>query len=159
MIFNKLNFTRSETRVLLLLLVLLFAGFGLKMFVNHSSGKSNFDYQKAGRIFSKNSGMQINDTNPQNSSTIIQDDTVKTSDSKGKTKTKKGENLAEKSININTAAKELLTLLPGVGNSTADKIIEYRETQGRFKRIEDIMKVKGIGQKKFDKMKVFITVE
>ncbi|MFA7361651.1 MAG: helix-hairpin-helix domain-containing protein [Candidatus Kapaibacterium sp.] len=157
--FHKLNFTRNETRVLLLLLVLLFVGFGLKLFVNHSSGKSNFDYQKAGKIFSQNSGMQINDTNPLNSSTIVPDDTIKTTDSKGKTKTKKGENLAEKSININTAAKDQLVQLPGVGNSTADKIIEYRETHGSFKRIEDIMKIKGIGQKKFDKMKAFITVE
>lgn len=103
--------------------------------------------------------MQINDTNPLNSSTIVPDDTLKTTDSKGKTKTKKGENLAEKSININTAAKDQLVQLPGVGNSTADKIIEYRETHGSFKRIEDIMKIKGIGQKKFDKMKAFITVE
>jgi competence protein ComEA len=159
MTFNKLNFTKSEIRVLLLLLVLLFVGLGLKLFVNRSSGKSNFDYQKAGKIFTQNSGMHPNDTNPSSSSTMVMDDTLKTTDSKGKTKTKKGDNLAEKSININTASKEQLTLLPGVGNSTADKIIDYRETHGRFKRIEDIMKVKGIGQKKFDKMKVFLTVE
>lgn len=158
-IFDKLNFTRSETRVLLLLLFILFAGLGLKLFVNNSSSKSNFDYKKAEKIFSQNSSLNINDTTPQNSETIVEDDTLKTTNSKSKTKTKKGENLAEKSININTASKDQLIQLPGVGNSTADKIIEYRETHGGFKRIEDIMKIKGIGQKKFDKMKVFLTVE
>jgi competence protein ComEA len=49
--------------------------------------------------------------------------------------------------------------LPGVGESTAEKIIKYRETHNGFKKIENIMKVKGIGKKKFDKLKEYIYVE
>lgn len=62
-------------------------------------------------------------------------------------------------ININTAGKEDLMRLPGVGDATAGKIISYRESSGEFKSIEEIMNVSGIGEKKFDSMKQFIVVE
>ncbi|MCI6285061.1 helix-hairpin-helix domain-containing protein [Selenomonas sp.] len=61
-------------------------------------------------------------------------------------------------ININTADEAELDKLPGVGPSTAQKIIEYRETEGQFASPEDIMKVKGIGKAKYEKMKDRITV-
>ena len=61
-------------------------------------------------------------------------------------------------ININTAAKVQLITLKGVGDKIADRIIEYRKTQP-FKKIEDLMNVKGIGQKVFDKNKDLISVK
>lgn len=60
-------------------------------------------------------------------------------------------------ININTATKEELMKLPGVGEKTAEQIIKHREIYGKFNRIEDLMNVKGIGQKKFEKLKNYIT--
>ncbi len=60
-------------------------------------------------------------------------------------------------ININTASKEQLMTLKGVGEKIVDRIIEYRDAHP-FKTIEDLMNVKGIGQKKFDKLKELITV-
>lgn len=54
-------------------------------------------------------------------------------------------------VNINTAGKEQLMDLPRVGEKIAERIIEYREKNGKFKRPEDIMKVKGIGEKTFKK--------
>lgn len=62
-------------------------------------------------------------------------------------------------ININTASAQELEFLPRVGPATAQKIIEYREQQGPFRSIEDIMKVKGIGPKTFQDMKDNLTVE
>ncbi|MBE5828055.1 MAG: ComEA family DNA-binding protein [Butyrivibrio sp.] len=61
-------------------------------------------------------------------------------------------------ININLATKDELTLLPGIGNSTAEKIVSYREQHGSFKSIEDIMNVSGIKDKLFSKIKDHITV-
>ena len=61
-------------------------------------------------------------------------------------------------ININTASAEELKTLPGVGDVYAKKIIDYREKNGNFKSIEDIMKVSGIKDKFFDKIKDYITV-
>ena len=60
-------------------------------------------------------------------------------------------------ININTATQEQLDTLPGIGQSTALKIIEYRKENGKFKKIEDIKQVKGIGEAKFNKLKDLIT--
>ncbi|MDD6259388.1 MAG: ComEA family DNA-binding protein [Erysipelotrichaceae bacterium] len=60
-------------------------------------------------------------------------------------------------ISINTASKEELCTLPGIGKGTADKIIAYR-SEHLFQTIEDLMKVKGIGQVKFDKLKDLITL-
>ncbi len=60
-------------------------------------------------------------------------------------------------VNINTATKEELMKLPGIGEQTAERIIQHRKLYGNFKRIEDIMNVKGIGQKKFEKIKRYLT--
>jgi competence protein ComEA len=64
-----------------------------------------------------------------------------------------------KKVNINTAGESELDILEGVGPATAKAIIKYREQNGSFKSIEDIKKVKGIGDAKFDSMKDDITVE
>lgn len=64
----------------------------------------------------------------------------------------------EEKININNADVQLLMELPGIGETTARKIIEYRKN-GNFESIEDIMNVPGIGNSKFEKMKDKITVE
>lgn len=61
-------------------------------------------------------------------------------------------------VNINTAAKEELMTLTGIGESRADDIIHYRTMNGNFKKIEDIMKVPGIKEAAFQKIKDHITV-
>lgn len=61
-------------------------------------------------------------------------------------------------ININKASKEDLMKIKGLGESKADAIITYRESNGEFKTIEDIKNVSGIGEALFDKIKDFITI-
>jgi competence protein ComEA len=62
------------------------------------------------------------------------------------------------SVNINTAPAEQLERLPGVGPKTAARIVEYRKKTGGFKKIEELMNVRGIGEKAFLKMKAQLTV-
>jgi len=69
-----------------------------------------------------------------------------------------GTSAAQSKININTADSATLQQLSGVGPSTAEKIINYRSENGRFKTIEDIKNVSGIGDKTFEKFKDKITV-
>lgn len=61
-------------------------------------------------------------------------------------------------ININKASKEELMTLPGVGESRAESIIKYREQQGAFQSVEEIMQVSGIKEGLFEKIKDLITI-
>lgn len=70
----------------------------------------------------------------------------------------KSTNQKIKKININTATQEELDSLPGVGASTANKILNYRKENGKFKTKEDIKNVSGIGESKFNKIKDLIEV-
>ena len=66
--------------------------------------------------------------------------------------------IGTKLININKASLEELCSLPGIGEATANRIIQYRKTKV-FSKIEDIMNVSGIGQSKFDAIKDLISIE
>ena len=61
-------------------------------------------------------------------------------------------------VNLNTATQAQLESLPGVGAKAAERILEYRQKNGRFKKVEDLMNVKGFGEKTFLKLKPLLTV-
>lgn len=69
------------------------------------------------------------------------------------------ETLSNLQVNINTAGTEELMTLPGIGQVRAAAIIEYREREGEFEKIEDIMNVKGIGTGIFSKINSLICVK
>ena len=69
-----------------------------------------------------------------------------------------GEERGKALVNINTATKEELKTLPGIGDGIAGKIVKYREEKGAFKSCDDIMKVSGIKEKLFSKIRDYITV-
>lgn len=61
-------------------------------------------------------------------------------------------------VNLNSATPAQLETLPGIGAAAAKRIVEYRQKNGAFKKIEELMNVKGIGEKSFLKLKPLITV-
>lgn len=75
--------------------------------------------------------------------------------SSGSTSSKKSGGM----VNINTASSAQLQSLPGVGPTTADRIVDYRRQNGPFKKPEDLMKIKGIGPKTFEKMKDNVSIK
>lgn len=68
------------------------------------------------------------------------------------------DNIQEMLININTATLDELKKLNGIGDAMAKRIISYRETEGFFETIEDVMNVEGIGTSKFEKIRENITI-
>ena len=61
-------------------------------------------------------------------------------------------------VNINTASASDIEGLPGIGTKTAARIVEYRQKNGPFKKIEELMNVRGVGEKNFLKLKPQLTV-
>ncbi len=61
-------------------------------------------------------------------------------------------------VNLNTASASMLEGLPGIGRATAERIVEYRQKSGGFKKIEELMNVRGIGEKSFLTLKPLVTV-
>ena len=78
------------------------------------------------------------------------------------TETKKSSGSTEKKVtfpvNINTASKKELDALPGIGETLAQRIIDYRSANGPFSTVDDLTKVKGIGAKTLEKLKPYATV-
>jgi comEA protein len=63
-----------------------------------------------------------------------------------------------KPININTATSEELQQVPGIGPVTAEKILTMRKSYGAFKSVDDLLAVKGLGKKRLEKMRKYLTV-
>jgi len=78
----------------------------------------------------------------------------------GQAKAPKGKTEAAPSapLNLNTATVAQLEALPGVGAATAKLIVEHRQKNGGFKKVEELMNIKGIGEKSFLKLKPMVTV-
>lgn len=173
-----IGFTKGEIKVIIFIVLIIISGFTIKYY-KHLFGESyvNYNYSKSDSEFlsKSNSNLTIisDSTNNKRDTSVLynenetqlyqqlksSDDSINSGQKIKPKKSKKELNLKEKSININTVGKDSLLLLPGVGESTAEKIILFREKYNGFKTIEDIMKIKGIGKKKFEKMKVYITID
>ena len=63
-----------------------------------------------------------------------------------------------KPVNINTANSEQLQQVPGIGPATAQKILQMRKAYGPFKSVDDLLAIRGLGQKRLDKMRRYLTV-
>lgn len=87
---------------------------------------------------------------------LFEMDEVKVTD----TEIRKTKKLREgESVNINTASVDSLMMIPYISVKMAQSIIEYRNSNGGFESIEELMNVKGIGEKKFERIKVYIRIE
>jgi competence protein ComEA len=93
--------------------------------------------------------------------TAIDDDGIEIDGDAPKKSTKRGKAKGELTgkLNLNTATVEQLTLLPGVGPSKAERVIEWRGKNGGFKRVADLRKVKGFGYKTLKKLEPYLDIK
>ena len=158
---EKIGFTQTEIKVVIFLVIVFAIGLGVKyiFFKNSVEIAKKYDYSIQDSIFEavkisenrvrdeeidtktvdyKQEVLDFNTTNFKNSKKVVP---------------------PEKSININKASIEDLLKLPGIGEKTAENIINFREKITRFKKLEDILNVKGIGNSKLNKIKKYIYIE
>lgn len=180
-VLKHFSFTKNEIKVIIFVSLVIVTGFCIKYYnqvLNAPSG--NFDYSKLDEVFYQKTNQNyipISDSLSEEESDDeyipllnekeqeiaarmnISEDSLESTIPRTVKKSKKEEDLKGKTININSAPKEELIKLPGVGESTAEKIILYRDIHKGFKKIEEMMKIRGIGKKKFARMKPYITIE
>ncbi|MDP1677695.1 MAG: helix-hairpin-helix domain-containing protein [Bacteroidota bacterium] len=141
-IFKRLSeyfaFTKNEQKVFLFLSLVMLAGVAVKAYKAYivPPAAISFDYSVSDSVFNERSKSLINDG-------LVSDN--------GRTITKK--------ININGATKTELMSLPGIGEAMAERIMLHRDEKGKFKTINELRKIKGIGEKKFEKLKPHIEVQ
>ncbi|MDA0987140.1 MAG: helix-hairpin-helix domain-containing protein [Bacteroidetes bacterium] len=132
------SFTSNEKKIFLIISVIFISGSIIKLtngyFLN--SAPLIFNYSESDSIFKARSFPQIKTENHKTNKLV-----------------------PHQKINLNKATKRQLMLLPGIGEVTAEKIIQFRDNEGIFKNIDDLLKVKGIGKKKLDKLKPYLVLE
>lgn len=161
---RKFGFTSQDLVITAFLIFVFLSGLVIK-FSGWKNTKS-FDYSVTDSGFEQQlkadfSELEKNKLTELQNQKLSQLNSISDSLTKEKDKQEKEELLQEfeKKININLAYSADLQRLPGIGKVTADRIIEYREQNNGFSKIEDLMKVRGIGVKKFGKIKDLITTE
>ena len=160
---KKIGFTETEVSVILFLAGIFILGFIYKEFFKDDGNAEykNFNYSSEDSLFSYYSKLNP-ESDPEDSllasNLEIKRKVLELTDTFAFTK-KNISTLREKSININSAKLEELIMLPGIGEKTAEKIIELRKERGKFNTLEELMNVKGIGEVKFNKIKKFLYIK
>lgn len=131
---NWLALTATEQRVILFLAATFLIGAGIRLYQETFPSQQQFDYRSADSTYAALSQALRGDT----------------TEDRGR----KDNQL----ININTASKDELMSLPGIGEVIAERIILFREDEGPLRSIDDLQKIKGISAKKFQQLKARVTV-
>jgi competence ComEA-like helix-hairpin-helix protein len=160
---KKIGFTETEIYVVLFLTGMFMLGFVYVEFIKDETPTENikFDYTEEDSLFNYYSKLNP-EYNIEDSSLIsnleIKKRVLELSDSFAYVK-KDLSSLVEKSININTAGVSEFVKLPGIGEKTAEKIIQLRNQKGKFRKLEELMEVRGIGEVKFNKIKMYLYID
>lgn len=162
-ISKKTGFTTPELKVILFLCFTLMAGFSYKNFIKEKPEilePESFDYSVEDSLFYNPPGEISADSLKMNIQKEVdyKREVLDFNERSFKKSTKKTLP-AENSINLNTAKLEDLMKLPGIGEKTALTIIELRTKLGKFKKVDDLLQVKGIGNTKLNNIKKYIFIE
>jgi len=143
---QSIGFTKNELRVVLFLILAFLVGAGIKIYKSTvvTDDPNSFNYSESDKTFQELSQSQY-------SASV---DTISEANTNVSVKSKN--DLKLHSIAINTANKNELMKLPGIGETTAERIIAFRQENGLFKNDTELLKVKGIGKKKLEQIKPYL---
>ncbi len=139
-------FTKNEQRIFLFLSVVFLAGASVRFYKAHFAAQPvrQFDYTALDKEFEERS---------RHLTSISQASGA--ADSSGSKRVRSG----GKRINLNAATKTDLLSLPGIGEGIAEQILIFRDEHGAFTSLDQLKKIKGIGPKKFDRLRPFVVIK
>ncbi len=159
---EKIGFTPTEIKVLIFLIIVFLFGYGVRNFyLGEDTDYKVFDYSHEDSVFNSITGnndkisskkIEIGDKKVDYKQEVLDFNGLKFRNNEKSLP-------ANYSININTAGIEEFAVLPGIGKKTAEKIIIFRKKNGRFRKLNELLKVKGIGNSKFTNIKKYIYIE
>jgi comEA protein len=161
-ISKKIGITKTEIKLLLFIVFVFAGGFIYKQFFYSGSQTplTVFDYtDEDEKFFNSNRDSLVTDSINIDKISVDYKDEVLDFKQQNFNKFQKKILPADKSINLNTANLNELITLPGIGDKTAKSILEYREKVKRFKNVSELLKVKGIGENKLNKIKKYIYID
>jgi len=141
--FQNLNFTPTERKVVVTLIGAFLVGLAIRYFRPTVAAPGSFDYAAADSEFAARSAVALPAGAPDSSGPAA------------------GGTMAAVAapVDLNTAGKSELMTLPGVGAAIADRIIMYRSEHGPFTSVRDLLKVRGIGEKKLERLAPMCVLE
>jgi comEA protein len=149
---QRVGFTRNEALAVLILCGTFLGGIGIRWFQarqpHDAKSIPSFDYSRTDSAYAARSNPLKAPEERNASLAQPQTDSIATAKSKLTT--------SRRAININTATKAQLINLPGIGPSLADRILAYRAINGQFTSVDELRKVKGIGEKKFAQIRPLV---
>ena len=163
-ISKKIGFTGTETNIILFILLACLIGIALNIIKSSKNEKEflEFDYSREDSLFSAASGDPgIEDSNLNSKEKIIasQHELLDFTKEKLEGRSFDKKPPLTKIINLNSATEPELAQLPGFGKKTAAAVIAYRSKHGKIKELKELLNVKGIGQKKLEKIRNLIVIE
>lgn len=158
---QKFNITLTELRVILFMLMVLISGFIITFFNDEDDTPYiEYDYSEQDSLFEHYTNADTSSLRKEIADNDVDyKQEVLDFSTRNFEKTERKVLPAERSIDINKAGIEVLKTLPGIGEKTAQNILQLREKRGRFRNINELLEVKGIGNSKFNKIKKFIFIE
>lgn len=162
-ISKRIGLTQAEIKIILFVVSILLIGFSYKTFIKDSNSipYKIIDYSEQDRIFnnlgtdslkSKNLLKSV-DKKVDYKQEVLDFNTRSFDNVQNKTLP------AENSINLNSASLNDLLNLPGIGEKTSENIIEYRNRINKFKNLDELLSVKGIGKSKLNKIKKYLSID
>ena len=144
-----LALTSTERKVILFLSGTVFLGAGIRLYQETFPSVPKFDYTASDSTFAA-----LSEKEPEEASTD-ESIVVETNEEESVAE----DDTATSRVNINSASKQELMTLPGIGEVMSDRIIAYRTDVSPFRSIEELRKIKGLSKKKLEQLVPFITLE
>lgn len=149
---QSIGFTPAERRVAAVLLATFLLGIGIKMYRVYADPAPPFDYAAEDTAFARAARAPAPADSLRARGEGAAPAALPDAAPKSRTNGSRKKEVAPRSVHINTARKEDFMRLPGIGETTAERIVQYRRDHGPFSTLEELMNVKGIGKKKFERI-------